>query len=444
MEPEKTPTLWDPLGAWPRATTWLWGGLAIIVSVSFIPFYLGELSGRSNSMTDFFQDWASARNFLEGLPVYSNHRVTIPRYLGKKDLNESDLFVEINAHPPTSILLLIPFGALPYREALFRWNLLSLGMFAVSLALVWRGLRIPRSVRSVFPATTLSLLCFPLLVHIHFGQITLLILLLLTGVWTADRADRRILAGVLLGTAVTIKLFPAVLFLYFIVRKRWRTVASGLVSIALITMLTASILGIHAYRAYVNDVLPNVAKYRGLWFNLSLPGYWTKLFDPPREFSFIQPITRSPVLASISIYSTCVLILGTLAWFIVRARTRTELDLSFGLTMTAMLLVSPITWDHYLLLLLVPLAMAWTQLPESQGFRLLFVGIVVACWTWPYVVFDNTIPRGLVLGTAHPLHTVTIGSYQCYALIALFLLQIIELRRSTNHQLDPTPGSKGH
>ena len=39
-----------------------------------------------------------------------------------------------------------------------------------------------------------------------------------------------------------------------------------------------------------------------------------------------------------------------------RARTRDQRDLAFGLAVTAMLLVSPITWDYSLPLLLVPLA----------------------------------------------------------------------------------------
>jgi hypothetical protein len=136
---------------------------------------------------------------------------------------------------------------------------------------------------------------------------------------------------------------------------------------------------------------------------------------------FVEPITRSPFLASLLILCTCILVLGTVLWVVARARTRIELDLAFGATMTAMLLVSPITWDHYLLLLLIPLAIAWAQLPKSQYFRLLFMAMVIAFWTWPYAVFEHTIPGGIALGTAGPIHTVTVGSYQCYALVALFL-----------------------
>jgi hypothetical protein len=397
-----------------------------------MPIYWSELSRRDDSMTDFFQEWASARNFLEGLPIYTNHRVTIPRYLGRPGSDANDLFVEVNAHPPTSLVLAIPFGTLPYRDALLVWNLLSLAMMIASLVLVWRGLGIPFRPWSIFPVSALTLFCFPLLLHIHFGQLSLLILLLLTGVWAADRSDRPRLAGVLLGAAVTIKLFPGVLFLYFIARKRWRVVESGLLSIASITTLTGLILGFDHFGYYANHIIPRVSKYRGLWFNLSLPGYWTKLFDPPREYPFIQPLARIPILARSATILTCALILMAVWRAARRARSRAATDLSFGLAMTATLLISPITWDHYLLMLMVPLGTTWVQLPESSVSRAQFLAMLVAFWSWSYLIFDLTIPGGIVGGIARPAHTLTIGSYQCYALIALFALQIARLRRLEN------------
>ncbi len=429
LDSAQIPTLWDPLGVWPSARPWLWAGMAVLIGSTMVPVYVAELSRRDDPMTDFFQEWASARNYLEGLPLYTNHAVTIPRYLGKQDLNASDLFVEVNAHPPTSILLAISLGTISYRKALLVWNLLSLAMFIASLILVWHGLRIPFSTWSLFPATTLILLCIPLLLHIHFGQLTLLLLLLLTGVWAADRANQGIRAGMLLGAAVTIKLFPGTLFLFFIARKRWKTVLAGLVSIALITLLTGLVFGFGVYPYYAHQIIPRVAKYRGLWFNQSLPGYWTKLFDPPKEYRYIEPLTRSILYACSATVLTCTTVLVSVWWAVRRARTPTALDLAFGLTVTGMLLVSPITWDHYLLLTLIPLATVWIQLPESLASRALFLAIVIAFWSWPYKVFDLTISGGIVHGVAGPAHTLTIGSYQCYALIALFGLQIAGLRR---------------
>jgi alpha-1,2-mannosyltransferase len=402
-----------------------------LACLAFVPLYYSQLIRRDDSVTDFFQDWASARNFLEGLPVYFNHRVTIPRYLGKTNLDAGDLFVEVNAHPPTSILLMVPFGALAYRDALLIWNLLSLAGFVVSLVLVWHGLRIPFSMRSVFPAIALILPCFPLLLHVRFGQITLLILLLLSGAWAADRANRGILAGVLLGAAATIKIFPAFMLLFFVITKRWKTVVTGSITVVLLTLLTGWVLGAQNYLVYADTVMPRVAKYRGIWFNVSLPGYWTKLFDPAEEYPFTEPILRSPLLARSATIISCLLVLIATFLSVRRASTERQCDLAYGLVMTAMLLVSPITWDHYLLLALVPLAVAWVNLPRCRSARLLLIAIAIAFWSWPFMVVDLTIPGGIKGGgIAGPLHTLGIGSYQCYALLALFALQIAELRRS--------------
>jgi len=99
-------------------------------------------------------------------------------------------------------------------------------------------------------------------------------------------------------------------------------------------------------------------------------------------------------------------------------------DLTFALAVTAMLLVSPICWEHYLLLLLVPLAVVWVQLPASRFARGLFLLIVAAIWLgYPLVwtVFD------LNGRTAKPVHSLGVLSYQFYALLGLFALILMEL-----------------
>src|SRR5262245_13372655 len=36
----------------------------------------------SDKLRDFYQEWGSARNWYEGIPIYENQRVTIPIHLG--------------------------------------------------------------------------------------------------------------------------------------------------------------------------------------------------------------------------------------------------------------------------------------------------------------------------------------------------------------------------
>jgi Glycosyltransferase family 87 len=399
-------------------------GLAVIAASMMGPFYLSSLRPPAGRIVDFFQEWASARNHFQGLPVYANHRVTIPRYLGLEISRPQDLTVEVNGHPPTSVLLALPLAAFPYRDAVLAWNLASLGMLAVSLYLVWRGLRIPFSTRRLFLLIASLLVCSPLILQFFFAQLNLVLLLLLTGTWAADRSGRPLLAGALLGTATAIKIFPGFVFLYFLLRGEWKALIAGALAVTTLTGLTAAVLGVESYRSYIDDVLGRVAGFRGGWPNASLVGFWVKLFDPPLSELQVEPLWRSPAIARIGIVATCAPILVALASMVRRAATGDQRDLAFGSTLTAMLLVSPITWDHYLLLLAVPIAVIGTHLPRSTAARALFAVILVAFWSSPSIIQHLLIPGGKSHGIAHPLQTVTLLSYQCYALIALFGLGV--------------------
>src|SRR5579883_449874 len=243
------PCLIETASLWPLWKCVLGPGLTLVVASIMAPIYRSSMRPPADRIVDFFQEWASARNYLEGLPVYANHRVSLPRYLTLRTLRPQDLSIEVNAHPPTSVLLALPFARLHYPDAVLVWNLTSLGMLGVSLFVIWRGFGIPFSLWWSFPLITSLLICPPLITQVYFGQLNLVILLLLTGTWAADRSGRPLLAGVLLGTAATIKLFPGFLFLYFIFRGQWRSLLAGVITIALLTGLTATVLGLEAYRA---------------------------------------------------------------------------------------------------------------------------------------------------------------------------------------------------
>ncbi len=416
---------------WPLWKLTLGPGLTVIVGSIMAQLYLSSLRPPADRIVDFYQEWASARNYWEGLPLYTNHKVTIPRYLGLTIASPEDLTVEVNAHPPTSVLLVLPLGLLRYQDAVLLWNIVSLMMLGASLYLVWRGFRISLSPWWLFPLITSLLVCAPLIQQVFFAQLNLLILLLLTGTWAADRSRRPILAGTLLGAATAIKLFPGLIFFYFIMRKQWKVVIIGALTVILLTGLTAAVFGLESYRAYYKEVLPRVAGFRGNWLNASLMGFWVKLFDPPPNNRQVEPLWRSAVVARLGTVVCCTAVLITLALVVRRARTTIELDLAFGLSLTAMLLVSPITWDHYLVLLLVPIAATWIALPPSVGARVLFAAVLIACWSPPAIIHQFMIPGGRSTAVARPLETLSILSYQCYALIALFVLGAKAIVRGT-------------
>src|SRR5579885_3325367 len=91
----------------------------------------------------------------------------------------------------------------------------SVVALAGSLVVVPRTLKIPFSAWSLAPLVVLLLLCFPLWQQCRLGQLTLLLLLLVTCTWAAERSGRLRLAGTLLGMATCVKLFPCYLFIYY-------------------------------------------------------------------------------------------------------------------------------------------------------------------------------------------------------------------------------------
>src|SRR5262249_12063331 len=152
------------------------------------------------------------------------------------------------------------------------WNLLSLACLAISAWLIVDNLDLPFAPWALLPAVALLMLCYPFWHQMVHGQLNLVLLLLLTGVWLADRQGRPRWSGALLGVATAIKLYPGFVFLYFFLRRDWSAIRAGMLALAAVTGLTAVVLGPEAYRSYFVDVLPRTALRRADWHNLSLSG----------------------------------------------------------------------------------------------------------------------------------------------------------------------------
>jgi Glycosyltransferase family 87 len=424
---------WDPFSAWPRERPWIWAALAVLISVQRAPAAIENFwphSWRSGAiLPDFFQEWSSARMFRDGLPVYTSLATALERYIsGDVRLIAGPSMT--NAHPPTSVLLAMPLASLDFDTAFFIWNLISIPLLILSLWLIVRGLAIKCQAWAVFPATTMLILCSPLQMQIRHGQLSLLLLSLICGAWFAERSGQPRVAGVLLGAAAAIKFFPAFMLVYFAVRRRWTVVSWGAGALALLFCLTAVVLGWQTCLDYVRDVLPNMYWFRVNWGNNSLAGFWCRIFDPApwrkRDFSLTKPLLYSPTLASLGHWVSSATVAAITVLSALSARTRHEEDQAFAVAVIAMLLISPITWDHYFLLLLLPLAIQWLRTDFLRPSGWVF-GLVVLCmWVEPVVSLSLSGLNGRVAG---PLVNLTVLSYQFYALLALFGLSAASLIR---------------
>ena len=417
---------WDPFNVSPNVRIWVWGLLTVLVGIQQGPSFVASLRPRSHQGVDFFQEWSSAKSHLDSRPIYSRHSETIPRYLGLSvnagRSEDVQIEIDVNAHPPPSVFLALPFALLDYPDAVLAWNVLSLLLLAVSLRWLVRELGIPFKAWSVMPTVTILLLCNPFRQQVNQGQFNLLLLFLLVAIWLAGRSERVWLAGTLLAMATAVKLFPGFLFLYFLLRRDWRIVAVGVAGVAVIGVAAGFAFGWESYRKYVAEVLPQVNDYRGGWLNASLVGFCTRLFDPAAVSEQVEPLWRNPLFAKLSAGVMCLSVVVVWSRRVLRADTADKRDRVFGMGLVAMLLVSPITWDHYFLLLLLPLAQVWRDVSVSGRGRISFLVMVIVLCLNPVLVWPYFIAGGRGLGIAQPVHSVTILAMQCYALVGLFVM----------------------
>lgn len=409
-----------------RKMIWIGLGLSLILyrGPKILEIYRSPTGiGDHRYVPDCFQDYASARNILEGRPAYTDHNEVVREYIDH-DIGFIKYF-SVNAHPPSSIPLFLPLAYFGFHFAYMTWGILSTSSLLISLLIVRHEL----GARS-WPGDWISVGCFLLVIYpfqdqIKMGQTTALILLLLTGAWAFLRSGRPLFAGILIGIATCIKLYPGVLLIHLALTHRWRSLAASIITIVLIFAMTATFLGVETFIDYFGRIVPLVHRYRVLWPNASLVGFWSKLFDSGPEFrrgfSLIEPIFQSSNIAIAAESITAAIVLLALFWTSWRVRgIREGFDMSFATTIVACLLLGPLTWSHSLLLLLLAIPIFWSySISKSIRIALVAIAFILAIdprFLWSFVLSDDLI--------ATPRQSLTVFSLQFYALALLFAIGI--------------------
>jgi hypothetical protein len=307
-------------------------------------------------------------------------------------------------NPPLLAVLFQPLTALPCVDAFRLWRLVSLALWAgVAILLAWQVWQrsIQRGVSPILAATAaafiaaLSAFSFPILDGLWLGQVHLLVLagIVLAG-WLHTR-NRPVAAGMVLAFITLIKLVPAVLIVYFLLRRDWRVLAgAALGGVLLLSVMLVGAGGLPTLAAMV-PVL--TATPRHLWSNEAV-------------------ITLRPVLGPALVAGVALAFAVTV---LLQRRMRRAVEdpaLGYAWALSTMLLISPIVWLNYLTWLLPAVAAC---LPYALR-RKLIVGLAVATLslliTLP-VLIASLVPG---LGLAG---TVQVAMLLCWVLTGVLYVQ---------------------
>jgi alpha-1,2-mannosyltransferase len=275
-------------------------------------------------------------------------------------------------YPPFAALLLVPLALVPYWLACLAMTLLTVGLLAMVLVVVLRSLGVPNGRHRwlVFGSLLLAAeVIEPVRTAIYAGQIDVLVMALVVPDLLTDRP--RWPRGLLIGVAAAVKLTPAVFVLYLVLRRDRSAVLTAVLSFVAASGIGFLCAGADSTR-YWTGLAFDDTRVGNPWYagNQSLLGVLSR-------FGVSSPALWLTLVAA----TVTVTALGMR-----RALAAGRATVALGLNAVCGLLVSPISWSHHWVWIVVVLP-AWAVLGRraavalAGGGMLLF--LVAPQWWWP-------------------------------------------------------------
>jgi hypothetical protein len=301
-------------------------------------------------------DWGAARLFLQKKSPYSEE--------GLATMNLQNYGF---GHPPTTSFWFIPLAKVGYPVMSEIVAILTLVALLFHFIICARELDLPAKTAFVLLPFGLVLQMTWFRDHLVVVQISEIIAFLFTLSWYFLRRGREIEAGVTLGAACTLKLFPGVLVLFLLLTRRFRGVAAACVTYLAIAIYMTAGYGLRAWPDFFHQQGPIASFWIGHIRNSSLHGIFARLFRPmcerlldnPQIFEIIGALRKLPSVPAVpgSAWAmvASVLLLAFCWWISKREALRTaSIDAPYTLFSAVAVFVNPWVWEHYYALLLTP------------------------------------------------------------------------------------------
>ncbi|MGC4761264.1 glycosyltransferase family 87 protein [Micromonospora sp. DT46] len=340
-------------------------------------------------------------------------------------------------YPPFSALLLRPFALLPLGATVAIFTVLT----GLAVVVTTRWLLAPVIARHGLPRV-FSLTVAVLLVlavestreTITFGQINMLLVVLILAdlLFAVPRASRW--AGVGVGLATALKLFPGIFIVYLLATRRWRAAAVASATAAAATLLAAAVAPRDSWRFWTHELwaTDRVGRtdYTG---NQSLFGLLSRITAPEKPHQLLWLL----LVAAIAGYGL---------WRAARAARAGDTLTGLALTGLVGSLVSPITWTHHIYWF-IPAVVVLTDAALSadattgEGARRRRLLAALAVGTSALIVYGVVTFHDWGIA---PVRTDSPGEFlvrNTYVLLSLLLLVTLPVRREgrRSREMDSLP-----
>ena len=322
---------------------------------------------------DFHAYEGAARRLLDGKPLYD------------PTVDVAGGFA-IYLYPPPFALAIVPLAILGGQAAVGIWTGLMILAFVAGVALLPVG----RSVRWL--VLLLGALDWPVVYSIKLGQVGPILFLLFAIGWRwLDRPGR---LGAAIGLGTMVKVQPGLLLAWAALTGRWRAIAVAIGVLVGGALLATIVAGTQPW-----------FDYPALLGRVSSPLTTPHNFTPGAiAFQAGVPVDAAGVIEVMSI--------GLALIAVVVASRIASAEASYLVAVVASQLISPLLWDHYAMLLLLPVAWLlergqWWAVAVPLATSVVVVGVVPSA-VYP-IVFGVCLVAPIVVGAVGrpPVGTAT-------------------------------------
>jgi hypothetical protein len=321
---------------------------------------------------DILQEYLMAKALLAGVNPYLPLQELAQMFIGN-----FPFLTHPSPYPPFVAILSIPLTWFSLNNVIIVWFILEgLCLIATSgmLTILWKD-RVDWGYTILIFFILLS--WYSVMVDLLYGQLTILLTTLLLAALLVLRKNHKILAGVLIGLSIAIKMFTWPLIIYFAIKRDWRTVVSSCLTAIGLNLIALLVMGISPIADYYLRVMMKVSTiYHSFLQNYSLWSIGYRLFEGTRpiggEYISAPPMINLPKLAPIvSAGLAAAFLLVGLLWAI----KLKDLDIAYSILLCVIVIISPIAWDHYYVIVIISMVVLLHNLSE-QSFP-----------TWPTIIF---------------------------------------------------------
>lgn len=400
------------------------GQVLLLLLVGSTGINLALLNPIHNYLLDFRGYYAAGLAVRAGVNPYSvaavRELVTLP----------GEQAIVPYLYPPPTLGLMYIVSLLPYPASQVPWCVFQYALVLGALWLVLRALRCP------IGSPTSILIAFAFLTSsavrelFRWGQFDVLPLALLAAAILALQRGRSTTAGITVGLAVVAKVTPLLGLAALLLRRERKALLAGVVTIAVLMLGACAVFGTQIVpswllrlSAFGHDVPTLVTPH-----NVSLHGFLYRAFvaysggpDPS-----IPWINLGPAAARIGAQILSAIVVALTALWIYRQRHVVSSADSLAVTIPVALLVSPVTWTHHGVQLLIPLALISATVLRQPRLRPLDAGwlllILLLYTNWPVEHLALNLPSRLA-HLAGPTMTYAAGLAWLFMLVRYAVLK---------------------